>query len=197
MTGMWRAWARGWKVFVPLIVVVAVIQSATVLANPQPAPELLFSLLVAASLVVTIGAVAIATEAALAGVDGRPIHAPAGRVLLWTSVIVVAVVVVSVLLAVVTPLAIAFALVLLPAVADGRRNPLHGLVVFTRHPGRAIVFALLALLVIALSWVVALLLGFFVTGPLAAGVTWLWFGLVGTLLLCAATSLYRRAQPQE
>jgi hypothetical protein len=197
MTGMWRAWARGWRVIVPLIVVVAVIQSATVLGNPEPAPDLLFSLLTAASLVVTIGAVAIAAEAALAGVDGRRMSAPGGRLVLWSAAIVLGVTVVAVLLAVVTPLAIVLALVLLPAVADGQRNPLHGLVVFTRRPGRAVVFTLVALLVIALSWVVALLLGFFVTGPLAAGVTWLWFGLVSTLLLCGATSLYRRASPRQ
>ncbi len=195
MTGMWRAWARGWRVLVPLILVVAVIQSATVLGNPEPAPDWIFALLVTASLVVTIAAVAIASEAALAGVDGRPIRAPGSRLVLWSAVIVVAVTLVAVLLAVVTPLAIVVALLLLPAVADGQRNPLHGLVVFTRHPVRGVVFALVAVVVLALSWVVALLFGFFVTGPIASGLTWLWFGLVGTLLLCAAASLYRRAQP--
>lgn len=196
MTGMWRAWAREWRVLIPLTVVVAVIQSATVLGDPEPAPDWIFALLVTASLVTTIAAVAIASETSLAGVDGRPVRAPGGGLVLWSAVIVLGVAVVAVLLAVVTSLAIVLALVLLPAVADGQRNPLHGLVVFTRRPVRAVVFVLVALLVIALSWVVALLLGFFVTGPLAAGVTWLWFGLVGTLLLCAATSLYRRAQPR-
>ena len=59
------------------------------------------------------------------------------------------------------------------------------------------IFSVLLLLVTAvfpfvLAWVVALVLGFFVTGVVAAFLTWVWFGANAAVLLVYSSRLYRR-----
>jgi hypothetical protein len=46
-----------------------------------------------------------------------------------------------------------------------------------------------------LGWVAALMLGFFVTGPIAAFATWLWIG--GTIVLVVSQSSAFTAAPRE
>ena len=40
---------------------------------------------------------------------------------------------------------------------------------------------------------IALVLGFFVTGVIAVVATWLWFGVASTVLLCLWCAAFRRA----
>jgi hypothetical protein len=53
---------------------------------------------------------------------------------------------------------------------------------------------LLFVLLVVISWLVTLLLGFFIPGPLSALLTWLWFGVALVLLQCLWCSLYRHPQ---
>lgn len=186
------AWVHGWRVFVPVIVATAAIQAAVVIGDPLPSPDLSFVLLTALSAAVTVLAVALAAAGAHAAVTRTRFRAPGTALVVWSAVVVLGIAVVAVLLAAVAPLAIVAGIVMLPAAAAEQRNAFRGFAVIARHPGRFVLTAFAALALIVVSWLAAILLGFFVTGPLAAGLTWLWFGFVGTYLLCVATALYHR-----
>lgn len=186
------AWLHGWRVFVPVIVGTAAIQAALVIGDPLPSPDLSFVLLTALSAAVTVLAVALAAAGAHAAVTRTSFRAPGTALVVWSAVVVLGIAVVAVLLAAVTPLAILAGLVILPAAAAEQRNALRGFGVIARHPGRFVLTALAALALIIVSWLAAILLGFFVTGPLGAGLTWLWFGVIGTVLLSISTALSHR-----
>ena len=64
-----------------------------------------------------------------------------------------------------TPLVMISGALVLPPAADGQRHPLAAAFgTVRRHPGRAAILAVGVLLLAAATWVVELLLGFFVTG---------------------------------
>ena len=192
--GPWRAAAAGWRVFVPTVSINALVQGALVLGDPIPALSGGFALLVAVSLSSIVFMVWLATCAAAASVAGRSRIAPLtgrGRVVLALSfaVAVVAVggAVVHPLLPVVILLLAAF---VLPAVASGG-STVSGFAAVAAFPLYYLLAVLIFGVVSALSWVIALVLGLFVTG--AAALTWLWFGVVLVVLLCIFSSLYRRS----
>ncbi len=82
---------------------------------------------------------------------------------------------------------------MLPAAAAGEPNALKGFRVFRRTPFRAVVAALVTILVAAVTWVVALAAGLFLTGALGGLVMWLVFGVLLALLLLWWTRLAARA----
>ncbi len=59
-------------------------------------------------------------------------------------------------------------------------------------PWRCTAAAVTTILAYLLGWVVALVLGFFVTGVVAAFLTWLWFGANAAALLVYWSALYRK-----
>ncbi len=198
---MWRSAVRGWRVFLPVVVADAVIQALLVASDPVPTFSIGFGALVvtsAAAVVIALWCSAVAAEAAVGGV---PRAAPARirqrpAVAVW----VLGVGLVAALAGLVQPLLAPLVLVLggfvLAAAATGRRNALTGLQVLWRSPLRSMVTVVLAVLAFALSWIVALVLGLFLTGVAAAALTWVWLGVVSTLLLCRwASDVARLSSP--
>lgn len=195
--GTWRAVARGWPVFVPVVVGNAVVQALLVLGDPVAEPDLGFTARVVVSAIAVVLTVAAAAIAALAAVDGRPLTgADTWRRLVpvvgWTVGLGVLAACASLLVVWLGPLVLLTGS-LLPAVAAGPGNPVppawRGL---RAGPVRALVTTLAYLLLVVVGWVIALLLGLLVTGPLAAAATWLWLGLAAVVMLCAWSALLRR-----
>jgi hypothetical protein len=136
-----------------------------------------------------------------AGADGHPrksllLRRPRG--LAWVAGIGVLTIAVAVLAWWATPVALIIGAFVLPPAVDGVRHPVGGGVrTVRRHPGRAAVIAVGVLALAVVTWVIELLLGFFVTGMLAAALTWVWLGVVLVLVMCWSCSLYRRATPAD
>ena len=179
MSGTWRAVRRGWRVWLPVVVINAAIQALLVVGDPEPAASATFALLVIASFVVA--ALALAIVEANAG--GSP-RWPGPALLLWSTLSVLFVVGMSVISPLLAPVAVLVGVLALAPIAAGERNPLAGFTVFAHSPVRSVFACLAALTLVLVCWLVSLLLGFFVTGPVAAAVTWLWFGATGVVLAC-------------
>jgi hypothetical protein len=196
--GMWRATASGWRVFVPAVLVNAAVQAALVASDPVPGASWTFALLVAASAGAVLVTVALVTSAALAAVDGRPRTAVASArqrpgVVAWAAGIGALAIAGGVLAFWIAPLLLLVAVPVLPAAAAGARNPVRdGFGGVGRHPVHYLFGGLVLLVLAVVSWVVALVLGLFVTGMIGAALTWVWFGVVLVLVLCWSCSSYRR-----
>lgn len=189
--GAWRAIGLGWRIFVPVILGDAAIQTLLVSADPVPAFDAGFVALTLGSLVTVVVAVWLTTAAAWAAVtgDARRVALPPA-VPAWVLVGVV----LGVALALLQPLAVPVVLVLmglvLPAAAAGA-PALAGFRAIRRAPVRHLVAALSTLVIGTLSWAVALLPAFFLTGVLSVVATWLWFGAASTALLCLWSAAFR------
>ena len=185
----------GWRVFVPVIGINAGIQALLVTSDPVPLASWVFGLLAAASAAGILLSIWLISAAALAAVDGHPrpsrlLHRPV--VLAWAAGLGILAAAVAVLAWWATPLVMISGALVLPPAADGQRHPLAAAFgTVRRHPGRAAILAVGVLLLAAATWVVELVLGFFVTGVAAAAATWLWLGAVLVLVLCWSCSLYR------
>ncbi|MEK8071157.1 EI24 domain-containing protein [Rhodococcoides navarretei] len=190
---------RGSAVLALVVVVSALIQALTVVGDPVPTSSLGFAGLVAASAAALVLALWITASTALDVVDGNASGALSRarrrpRVLVWCVVLTGVAVALAVIFPLLPAIVILVALLILPAAADGQRHPFRAASATVRQsPGRCAVAAVVTILVYVLAWVVALVLGFFVTGVLAAFVTWLWFGANAAVLLVYWSRLYRRA----
>ncbi|MDI9895499.1 hypothetical protein QM797_12270 [Rhodococcus sp. IEGM 1381] len=190
---------RGSAVLAAVVVVSALIQALTVLGDPVPTSSLGFAGLVLASAAAVVLALWITASTALDVVNGNASGALSRawrrpRVLVWCVVLTGVAVALAILFPLLPAIVILVALLILPSVADGQRNPFHAALATVRQfPGRCAVAAVVTILAYVLAWVVALVLGFFVTGVLAAFVTWLWFGASASVLLVYWSRLYRRA----
>lgn len=176
-----RVLAAGWRVFIPTVVVLALAQSLlATLAEPVVASTA-FAIVSAVSATLAAVALWLTTVTAVRHASGS--RSRRLRALIAVLVLFVLLGAVAIFAAVLIPLVILAGVVVLPAVAARTSGSVR------RHPVRWIAFAVVVLLVVGLSWVVALVLGFFVTGPVADGVTWLWFGACGTVLLAHSAAL--------
>ncbi|MGV8874728.1 MAG: hypothetical protein ACOH2Q_19520 [Rhodococcus sp. (in: high G+C Gram-positive bacteria)] len=190
---------RGSVVLAAVVVVSALIQALTVLGDPVPTSSLGFAGSVLASAAAVVLALWITASTALdvadgnaSGATGRAWRRP--RVLLWCVILTAVAVVLAILFPLLSVVVIVVALLTLPAACDGSRNPIGAaLHTVRRYPGRSAIAVVVTILAYLLGWVVALLLGFFVTGVVAAFVTWLWFGATAAVLLVYWSRLYRRA----
>lgn len=180
-----RLLARGWRVFVPVVILNALVQAATVLPFLTPGSDLVFVLLALASAVaLVISAVLTAAQAVR---DSR-LHLPWS---LWVaaSLAVIAIGASALLSLPLILVTLTLAFIVLPGVAAGR--PWAGLRAFGSAPLRAIGMTILTVLILIALWIVALLLGFLITGAVSAGLTWLLFGAAGVWLACAWTTVMR------
>lgn len=195
--GTCRAAARGWPVLVPVVAGQALVQTLLVLGDPVATGDPSFAARVVASAAALVLMVATLAIAALAAVDGRPFTgAGTWRRLVpvagWTIALGVLAGAASVVAIWLGPVLLLPGL-LLPAVAAAPGNPVPPMVRAVRNaPGRALTTLVGFVLLAAVSWVIALLLGFLVTGPAAAALTWLWFGSGAAVVLCAGAALLRR-----
>ncbi len=115
--------------------------------------------------------------------------------LVWSIVVVVLVVLLGLLSPYLTVVGLWFGLLVMPAASAGASNPLPaaGLTI-RRQPTRAILAAVVVAVVWALGALGMLLLGFFVTGPLSAALTWIALTVLGTVVLAVWTDLCARAR---
>jgi len=167
---------------VAIVVANAVVQGLLILGDPVPAGDLGFVALALASVV----ALVLAAWAALGVLTGA--WKLSG--LAWVAAAVLVTSVLSVLLPPLALVGLVLALIVVPAGAAG--NPLDGFRAFRRTPVRHVLAILVVVVVCVMAWAVALLLGLLVTGVAASVATWLWFGLLGVLVLGAWVTLLRR-----
>jgi hypothetical protein len=157
-----------------VIVVNAVLQALTVLGDPVPVGSIGFVASVVASAAVLI----VATWSALSLVAARWRLSVLG----WAAGFVVLTTIVSVLLPWVAALPIILGAIVLPSIVAGGTSA-DGFRAYARTPVRHSLVVLLTVVAVVLGWVGALVLGFFVTGFAANVATWVWFGVLGALVL--------------
>lgn len=187
--------ARGaWLAILGTVVVGAAVQAATAVPGLGTASTPVLVLDVVLSGVALVLELALLAWAVRAVVHRAPLGRPSGVLLLWALLVVLLTALVAVVLGAAVALVLVVGLCVLPAAAAGERNALRGFRVFRRTPVRAVVAALVALLVAGVTWVVALAAGLFLTGALGGLVMWLAFGVVLALLLLWWTRLAARAE---
>ncbi len=157
----------------------AVTQAVLLAGNPDVTATPLFVLVAALSLLAVIAEVwllaALCTSGRLGGLG----------LLAWSAAFVLLAGAAAVWALPAVPVVVLAAALLLPSSA--RRDPVPQVTVFRgirQHPGRFVVLVVVLLVVVAMAWVAALILGLFVTGPAAHVATWLLFGGAALLLLC-------------
>ncbi|CAN5146973.1 hypothetical protein BH09ACT6_BH09ACT6_24060 [soil metagenome] len=187
---------RGWRTHVPVVIGNAVVQAATTAPFATPAFSAGFVALAVVSLVSLVVSVVLEAAQAAASAEGTRYRPPSAR--LWAAG-AVAVVVIAASAVVFAPLLVVTttaALVVLPSIAGGTRGirgtaGFSGFRTFAHTPVRAIGLTILTIATILVLWLGALISGFFITGAFSAALTWLVFGAVGVVLICAWTSLTR------
>lgn len=185
-----------WAVSAVVVTVGALAQGLLVLGDPNVEASVGFVLLTVASalaLAVEVWCLAAATSAgpseSARAVWGRVIRRPV--VLAWVLGLMLLVGLAAVYALALVPLVLLVGVLLLPPVAAGERNPFVAAVaVVRRHPWRFVLLVLCVALAIVLGWVVALLLGFFVTGAVAAFGAWFWIGWSVVLVLRQSSRLF-------
>ncbi len=181
-----RLLARGWRVFVPVVILNALVQAATVFPFLTPSGSLAFVLLALASAAaLVVSAVLVSAQTAR-----RDRLRPGGMLWLAASAAVLVIGASALLSLPLILVTLTLAFIVLPGVAVGR--PGAGLRAFGAAPLRAIGLTILTVLVLIVLWVGALLLGFLVTGALSAALTWLLFGVAGVWIACAWAALMTR-----
>lgn len=163
-----------------VIVVHAAVQALLVLNDPTPGQTVDFLLAAVVSGVVLVAAVwlvAVLVSGPVPQRDGAVEPEP-GAVRPWRPVVLLRVIVLGALAvaaSLLSPLLVPVVLVLGAPLLVARpavyRRPI------------ALLWTAFGLVLAAVSWGGALLLGFFVTGPVAAFATWLWFGAAAAFLL--------------
>ncbi len=183
----------GWLVVLGTVVVGAAAQAATAVPGLGTASTPVLVADAAVSVVALVLELALLAWAARAIVHREPLGRLPGRLLLWSLLVAVVAALVAIVLGAGVVLVLIAALCVLPAAAAGEPNALKGFRVFRRTPFRAVVAALVTILVAAVTWVVALAAGLFLTGALGGLVMWLVFGVLLALLLLWWTRLAARA----
>ena len=183
----------GWLVALGTVVVGAAAQAATAVPGLGTASTPVLVADAVVSVVVLVLELALLAWAARAIVHRTPLGRVPGTVLLWSVVVVVVLAAVGIVVAFAVPLDLVAALRVLPAASRGERNALRGFRVFRRTPVRAVVAAVVTVLLTGLAWVAALAAGLFLTGALGGFAMWLVLGVLLALLLIWWTRLAARA----
>ncbi|UFS60811.1 hypothetical protein [Subtercola endophyticus] len=184
---------RGWRVYVPVVVVNAAIQAASVAPFATPAPSLLFVALVAASFLGFAASLILVVAQAAATAAHETFRRPSLRLCIAGLVAVTVIAASAVLFTPVVIVTLTLAAIILPSIAAGpTARDSAGFAVFARHPVRAVGLTIVTLVVLVILWIGALLSGFFLTGIPSAALTWLVFGVFAVIVACAFTALNRR-----
>lgn len=182
----------GWLVALGTVVVGAAAQGATAVPGLGTASTPVLVADAVVSVVSLVLELALLAWAARAIVHRAPLGRLPGTVLLWSVLVVVALAASGVVVALGVPLVLVAALCVLPAAAAGERNALTGFGVFRRTPVRAVVAAVVTVILTGLAWVAALAAGLFLTGALGGFAMWLVLGVLLALLLVWWTHLAAR-----
>ena len=194
----WRIAGRAWRVLVPVVIVNAVTQALTVAFRLTPTIEFAFvvlALLSFAALTASLTLIAAAAHAAAAPTTTtRRFRWPGWWLWAGATLAMFAITASGLASPLLVPVVVVLVLIVLPGVAARDQSWTAGLRMFRAAPVRASLLAVGSLLVVIVLWIIGLLLGFFVTGPVSAFVTWLAFGATGAILVCAWTSISVRAR---
>jgi hypothetical protein len=182
-----------WAVIAITVVVGAALQAATAVPGDGTASPTLFALQVVGSFVAMVAWLVLLAWATRALVHRSRLGRPPLTLVLWSVVVLLLAVVVGIAVPLALPVVVVLGLTVLPAAADGERAAWRGLRVFRTSTLRAVVATVVAVVLAALTWVVALVSGFFLTGALGGFVMWLWFGAVAALVLLWWTRIATRS----
>lgn len=183
---------RTWAVWIPAVLIGAVIQALLVAPFVTPGASWAFVALTAAALAALVTQLTVVGGAYRAALDGARFGWPRGIAWLGILALVVAVALAAVASPWLVIPAATIALVILPAILGVPGRHAGGFTLFRRAPVRALLLTLVSLILVALAWLASLLLGLFVTGWVGAGLTWLLYGLIGVILVAAWVATPRR-----
>lgn len=181
-----RTLPRGLLAYGPIVVIGAVVQALTVIGDPVPTMSWGFSARVLVSMSVSTLTVWLLMSLAV-----RPKARFSPRLLLAVTVAVLCGIVAGILDPILALLVALISLPVLSAAATGSVKAVIPTITFA--PIRVFLGLIWAVLLMIVNVVAALFLGFFVTGPVAAGITWLLFGVSAAILTTHWASLHRRA----
>ncbi|WP_292828966.1 hypothetical protein [Microbacterium sp.] len=185
----WRIAARAWRVLIPAVAANAVVQAATVAFSLTPAFEFGFVLLVLMSFAALTASLAVISAAASAAAATRRFQWPGWWLWAGAALAILATTASGLASPVLVPVVVVLVLMLLPGVAARDQSTLAGLRMFRAAPLHASLLAVGSLLTVIVLWILGLVLGLFVTGPISAFMTWLVFGTTAAILVCAWTSI--------
>lgn len=183
--GMWRILTHAWTVMVAAILGNAAAQALLVLGHPATAPDPWFVLRVVGSTVAIILLGALLADAADAAVDGRSVRLGRPWVLAWSAIVVVVAATSWVLTPFAAPFVIVAGLVLMPVGAPPR------FAVRALRPLPSVLAGVLTVVLAVLTWVLGLVSGFFVTGPLGTFLAWTVAGIVLAVTVAVWRALHR------
>ena len=199
MSAWGRALGTSARVWVPVAAAVTAAQVLLVVGDPVPAASPGFAAAALASGAVFAIGLWLVSRALTLAIAGEPVRwrsvLTAHPALVWAIVVVVLLALLGLLSPYLTVVGLWFGLLVMPAASAGASNPLPaaGLTI-RRQPTRASLAAVVVAVVWALGALGMLLLGFFVTGPLSAALTWIALTVLGTVVLAVWTDLYARAR---
>lgn len=199
MSAWGRALGASARVWVPVAAAVTAAQVLLVVGDPMPAASPGFVAVALASGAVFAIGLWLVSRALTLAIAGEPVRwrsvLTAHPALVWAIVVVVLLALLGLLSPYLTVVGLWFGLLVMPAASDGASNPLPAAGhTIRRQPTRAILAAVVVAVVWALGALGMLLLGFFVTGPLSAALTWIALTVLGTVVLAVWTDLYARAR---
>lgn len=180
---------------VPVVIVGALVQSLLVVGDPTPEGAWGFALRVAVSGLALIGALWLIVGAAATAVKvDASFSMPSFRLLTGVTAVVVIGALAGVLSPILPIVVAAAALPLLSALAVEPRTTAFR--AFKYSPGRALLGVFWTATLFVVNWVIALMLGFFIAGPVAAALTWVAFGFSTAILATYWAALHSRAPEQ-
>ncbi len=188
----WQILGRSWRVWMPVVVLHAALQALLVAPFITPATSVTFAGLVVAGLAGAVASVALVSAGMHSAFRDDGMRWPSWGEWLAVLLLVLAVSASAVAAAWLAIPALVVAAIMLPAIFDVAQRRAWGFGLFTRAPLRAILLTLLTITLVSLLWFAAAVLGFFVTGWVGAALTWLLFGLVGTVVLASWFATPRR-----
>lgn len=193
--GAGRILARGWPVMLAAVLGNAAAQALLILGEPATALDPGFVLRVLGSIIALMVSGWLIVSAAGAAAQGRPFAFGGAASMLWTVGVVVAAAASWILSPFAVPFVLVVGLLLLPA--SGAPYVLRSVLgVVRRHPWRVLLAALLTIVLSAVVWVLGLITGFFVTGPLGTFLAWLVAGVAVALAVAVWTSIHHRGAHQ-
>lgn len=204
-TALVRMW-RGWRIWIPVVVINALVQGLLALPGVLPYPTAVFAFLALISWIVLAMSFAIVAATMLQASSGpvsmgdvlATTRARALPLLAWSIGLVLVVTLALALFVLPGLVVLAITPYLLLAVVDGQRSPLAvNFRVIRARWGRWLVTVIAVAVVALVVWLASVVTGFFVAGFGGAIIGWLGLGLVSCWLICAWALVYRTVVPRN
>ena len=204
-TALIRMW-RGWRIWIPVVVINALVQGLLVLPGVLPYPTAAFLALALISLTVLALSFAIVAATMLQASSGRvsiggvlaTTRARALPLLAWSIGLVLVVTLALALFVLPGLVLLAITPYLLLAVVDGKRSPLAvNFQVIRARWGRWLITVIAVAVVAVVVWLLSVVTGFFVAGFGGTLIGWLGLGLVSCWLICSWALVYRTVITDE